>query len=145
MKQAQRMQQQMGFKSPLRANFLPYESLPGKYQDVRHRIPDTTKARELLGNDAYGLMPAESNENLGAARPSSGDATRASAAYTPTPSSDDINSLIASDGWSERKPRIGTGQAAARVEAPEPEPAKVEMLSPDLVFTDNDKEKDDER
>ena len=31
------------------------------------------------------------------------------------------------------------------VEAPEPEPTKVEMLSPDLVFTDNDKEKDDER
>jgi UDP-glucose 4-epimerase len=37
---------------PLRANFLPYEALPGKYQDVRHRIPDTTKARELLGLEA---------------------------------------------------------------------------------------------
>jgi UDP-glucose 4-epimerase len=49
---AQRMQQQMGITSPLRANFLPYEALPGKYQDVRHRIPDTTKARELLGFEA---------------------------------------------------------------------------------------------
>jgi UDP-glucose 4-epimerase len=37
---------------PLRAVFLPYTSLPGKYQDVRKRIPDTTKARELLGFDA---------------------------------------------------------------------------------------------
>ena len=28
-----------------RRRFIPYESLPGKYQDVRHRIPDTAKAR----------------------------------------------------------------------------------------------------
>ncbi len=37
---------------PLRANFLAYESLPGKYQDVRHRTPDTAKARRLLGFEA---------------------------------------------------------------------------------------------
>ena len=30
---------------PLRARFVPYESLPGNYQDVRDRVPDTTKAR----------------------------------------------------------------------------------------------------
>ena len=30
-------------------SFVPYESLPGKYQDVRHRIPDTAKAERLLG------------------------------------------------------------------------------------------------
>jgi UDP-glucose 4-epimerase len=35
--------------TPLHANFVPYESLPGKYQDVRHRIPDTSKAKGLLG------------------------------------------------------------------------------------------------
>ena len=34
---------------PLRARFVPYDELPGNYQDVRYRIPDTTKARELLG------------------------------------------------------------------------------------------------
>ncbi len=34
---------------PLRARFVPYESLPGNYQDVRKRIPDTTKAEQLLG------------------------------------------------------------------------------------------------
>lgn len=37
---------------PLRAKFVPYEALPGKYQDVRLRIPDTTKARTLLGFEA---------------------------------------------------------------------------------------------
>ncbi len=26
--------------------------MPGNYQDVRHRVPDTTKARELLGFEA---------------------------------------------------------------------------------------------
>jgi UDP-glucose 4-epimerase len=49
---AQQIQEQLGIPMPLRANFLPYEALPGKYQDVRHRIPDTTKARELLGLEA---------------------------------------------------------------------------------------------
>jgi hypothetical protein len=116
----------------------------------RQRAEKTTKARELLGNDAYGLMPAEINENRGAERRSSGDDTRGSGAYARMSSDDDtsdgtINSLIANESWAERKPRIGTGQATATVEAPEPEPSKVEMLSPDLVFTDNDKDKDDER
>jgi UDP-glucose 4-epimerase len=37
---------------PLLASFVAYESLPGKYQDVRHRTPDTSKARRLLGFDA---------------------------------------------------------------------------------------------
>jgi UDP-glucose 4-epimerase len=34
---------------PLRAQFVPYSALPGNYQDVRLRVPDTTKARTLLG------------------------------------------------------------------------------------------------
>ena len=34
---------------PLHARYISYESLPGKYQDVMHRVPDTTKAEELLG------------------------------------------------------------------------------------------------
>ena len=47
---AQRCQEVLGGHSaPLRANFITYESLPGKYQDVRHRVPDTTKAERLLG------------------------------------------------------------------------------------------------
>ncbi len=37
---------------PLRAVFVPYETLPGKYQDVRHRIPDISKAKSLLGFEA---------------------------------------------------------------------------------------------
>jgi UDP-glucose 4-epimerase len=39
----------LGIPQPLRARFLPYEALPGRYQDVRHRVPDITKARRLLG------------------------------------------------------------------------------------------------
>jgi UDP-glucose 4-epimerase len=47
---ARRCQEMIGLPgSPLRANFVSYESLPGKYQDVRHRVPDTTKAEQLLG------------------------------------------------------------------------------------------------
>jgi UDP-glucose 4-epimerase len=45
----QRCQETLGLSpTPLRANFVTYESLPGKYQDVRHRVPDTTKAERLL-------------------------------------------------------------------------------------------------
>jgi UDP-glucose 4-epimerase len=46
------IQSQLGIDGPLRAHFLPYESLPGRYQDVRHRIPDVTKAKHLLGFEA---------------------------------------------------------------------------------------------
>ena len=50
---AERTQALMGFQQqPLRARFIPYETLPGKYQDVRDRVPDTTKARALLGFEA---------------------------------------------------------------------------------------------
>ena len=46
------LQKKLGIPQPLRARFVPYEALPGKYQDVRDRVPDTTKARELLGFEA---------------------------------------------------------------------------------------------
>jgi UDP-glucose 4-epimerase len=49
---ASAVQAQLGVPQPLRATFVPYASLPGNYQDVRDRIPDTTKARELLGFEA---------------------------------------------------------------------------------------------
>jgi UDP-glucose 4-epimerase len=50
---ARRVQVEVGLPGePLRANFLPYESLPGKYQDVRHRTPDTSKAKQVLGFEA---------------------------------------------------------------------------------------------
>jgi UDP-glucose 4-epimerase len=49
---ASSVQAAMGMSHPLRAVFIPYTSLPGKYQDVRKRIPDTNKARELLGFEA---------------------------------------------------------------------------------------------
>ncbi len=43
------VQDAMGLPQPLRATFVPYETLPGKYQDVRKRIPDTRKAEKLIG------------------------------------------------------------------------------------------------
>lgn len=46
------VQEALDIPQPLRARFVPYESLPGNYQDVRRRIPDTSKARELLGFEA---------------------------------------------------------------------------------------------
>jgi len=49
---AELVQRTLGIPQPLRARFVPYEALPGRYQDVRHRIPDTTKARRLLGLSA---------------------------------------------------------------------------------------------
>ena len=38
----------LGIPLPLRAKIVPYSSLPGNYQDVLKRIPDTTKAKRIL-------------------------------------------------------------------------------------------------
>jgi UDP-glucose 4-epimerase len=46
------IQHELGIDGPLRARFLPYEALPGRYQDVRTRIPDVSKAKRLLGFEA---------------------------------------------------------------------------------------------
>jgi UDP-glucose 4-epimerase len=46
---AELVQTKLGVPQPLRARFVPYEALPGRYQDVRHRVPDTRKAEALLG------------------------------------------------------------------------------------------------
>jgi UDP-glucose 4-epimerase len=49
---AERLQQKLDIPMPLRARFTPYEALPGNYQDVRDRTPDTSKAERLLGFEA---------------------------------------------------------------------------------------------
>jgi UDP-glucose 4-epimerase len=49
---AERIQEHLGIPLPLRADFIPYESLPGNYQDVRDRIPDTAKSSRILGFEA---------------------------------------------------------------------------------------------
>ena len=49
---ARKVQESMGIDGPLRARIVSLESIGGNYQDVRHRVPDTTKARELLGFEA---------------------------------------------------------------------------------------------
>jgi UDP-glucose 4-epimerase len=49
---AEIIQEKLGIELPLRARFTPYEQLPGNYQDVRDRVPNTDKARSLLGFEA---------------------------------------------------------------------------------------------
>jgi UDP-glucose 4-epimerase len=46
---AELIQSMLQIPQPLRAHFVPYTSLPGRYQDVRVRIPDGRKASRLLG------------------------------------------------------------------------------------------------
>jgi UDP-glucose 4-epimerase len=46
------VQAAVGISEPLRAKFVPYEQLPGNYQDVRYRVPDNTKAAAMLGFEA---------------------------------------------------------------------------------------------
>jgi UDP-glucose 4-epimerase len=43
------VQAALGIPLPLRAKIVPYSALPGNYQDVLKRIPDTTKAKRILG------------------------------------------------------------------------------------------------
>jgi len=49
---AEKIQDKLEIPQPLRATFIGYDEMPGNYQDVRHRIPDTTKAEALLGFEA---------------------------------------------------------------------------------------------
>ena len=49
---AELVQEGLGIEPPLRAHLVPYEDLPGNYQDVRRRIPSNEKARALLGFEA---------------------------------------------------------------------------------------------
>jgi len=46
---AHECQAALDMAGPLRATMVPYEAIGGKYQDVRVRIPDTTKAARMLG------------------------------------------------------------------------------------------------
>jgi UDP-glucose 4-epimerase len=46
---AAKVQEAVGIEGPLRAKIVPLESIGGNYQDVRHRVPDLSKARRLLG------------------------------------------------------------------------------------------------
>lgn len=46
---AEQVQRSLGIPLPLRANFVPYESLPGNYQDVLLRVPSIEKGERVLG------------------------------------------------------------------------------------------------
>jgi UDP-glucose 4-epimerase len=49
---AELVQRFVGLAPPLRARLVPYEALPGNYQDVRRRVPSNEKARVLLKFEA---------------------------------------------------------------------------------------------
>jgi hypothetical protein len=85
------------------------------------RQPRETKARALLasGDDTPGGTINASDDDT---------------------SGGTINALIANAGWAEKKP-IGAGQATAQIEAAQEQPQE-EMLSPDIVFTAKDKERE---
>jgi len=51
--EAPTIQERLEIPQPLRATFVGYDEMPGNYQDVRHRIPDTTKARSPHGDRAF--------------------------------------------------------------------------------------------
>ena len=46
---AERMHSLSGRETPLDLRLIPYDSFPGKYEDVARRVPDMSKARSLLG------------------------------------------------------------------------------------------------
>jgi UDP-glucose 4-epimerase len=46
---ARKVQDAMDIAGPLRAKFVGLETIGGNYQDVRHRVPDLSKAKRLLG------------------------------------------------------------------------------------------------
>ena len=46
---AEAVQRALEIPMPLRAKIVPYHELPGRYQDVLKRIPDTSKAKRILG------------------------------------------------------------------------------------------------
>jgi nucleoside-diphosphate-sugar epimerase len=43
------VQDAMGIDGPLRAQKVELAAIGGNYQDVRHRVPDLSKAKRLLG------------------------------------------------------------------------------------------------
>jgi UDP-glucose 4-epimerase len=44
-----KVQEAMGIEGDLRVKHVGFEEIGGNYQDVRHRVPDLSKARRLLG------------------------------------------------------------------------------------------------
>ncbi|HUQ52000.1 MAG TPA: hypothetical protein VM692_07245 [Gammaproteobacteria bacterium] len=77
-----------------------------------------TRARALVGGDVGGSESASSIEDTGA---------------------ETINALIANTSWAERKPEVGSGHSGAQVKDQEAAPHE-EMIAPDLVFTEKDKD-----
>jgi UDP-glucose 4-epimerase len=49
---AELIHEQLGVPGELNVHYTPYERLPGNYQDVRDRVPNTDKAKRLLGFEA---------------------------------------------------------------------------------------------
>jgi hypothetical protein len=82
-----------------------------------------TRARELIGDTGGGELAG---------------AGEAASSFEDT-SGETINSLIANTSWAERKPAVASGHAGAQVNEQDAPPHE-EMIAPDLVFTEKDKD-----
>lgn len=120
-------------------------NLGGGHEHTLRELSDAVAVIKVLKNERDQLRKQVAQ---GGFRPASERTTQAPRAPLSFDETSDgggtINQLIANTGWAEKKPSVGTGQSDAQVEA-EQDAAHEEMLSPDLVFTAKDKEKDDER
>jgi hypothetical protein len=82
-----------------------------------------TRARELIGDTGGGELAG---------------AGEGASTFEDT-SAETINSLIANTSWAERKPAVASGHAGAQVSEQDAAPHE-EMIAPDLVFTEKDKD-----
>jgi hypothetical protein len=116
-------------------------NLGGGHEHTLRELADAVAVIKVLKNERDQLRKQIAQ---GGFRQPTERAARAPMAVEAASDGGTINQLIANAGWAEKKPGVGDGQASAQVEGVE-EPPHEEMLSPDLVFTAKDKEKDDER
>lgn len=120
-------------------------NLGGGHEHTLRELSDAVAVIKVLKSERDQLRKQIAQGGFRQPRESATHATRAPLSVDETSDGGGtINQLIANAGWAEKKPNVGTGPAGAQVEA-EQDAAHEEMLSPDLVFTAKDKEKDDER
>lgn len=118
-------------------------NLGGPHEHTLRELTDAVAVIKVLKNERDQLRKQIAQGGFRQPSERASPVARALSSVDET-SDGTINQLIANTSWTEKKPGVGTGQASAQVET-EPEPPHEEMLSPDLVFTAKDKEKDDER
>jgi chromosome segregation ATPase len=113
-------------------------NLGGDHEHTLRELTDALTVIKVLKTERDQLRKqiAEGGYRQASERP-----TRAQQLLQDT-SGETINELIANTSWAERKHPVLTGHSGSQVTQPEESPRE-EMIAPDLVFTEKDK--DDER